>query len=411
MKSGDVFVFSNAGELVSKYQRKSIGSDGLFDEKWLQNVIFNNIALIKPTNPIYDRIKIIPLCRELTLNDGIRNLFLDILAITETGRLVLIECKLWKNPQARREVLAQTLEYASLMQTLSYSDLVSKLKQHINSGTEDPITFQFKENNIDFHEELLIDRISQSLKRGDFHLIIAGDGIRTDLVNLVNSRVMTGMTADLSLLELAVHQNAKEEILLSPSVPSETETITRTVLLSAEGLPAIIEEDEVAEVSEQNARSGPTRSLDEDVKAQNNLFWSRAIERIKFDHPDQEPLRRGGNNWCKANMPNPFKWITVYRMKDRIGVFLRYSGTEIEEVEKFFSERIENLKNEVSPEITVKYDSSAKGWSKAVFIGVTRDNVDTLDVETEEEQIEWLAIHLNKFVNYLRPIIHLLPNS
>ena len=66
----------------------------------------------------------------------------------------------------------------------------------------------------------MIDRISQSLKRGDFHQIIAGDGIRTDLVNLVNSRVMTGMRADLSLLELAVHQNAKEEILLSPSVPS-----------------------------------------------------------------------------------------------------------------------------------------------------------------------------------------------
>ena len=56
MKSGDLFVFSDAGELVSKYQRKSIGSDGLFDERWLQNVIFNNIALIEPTNPIYDRI-------------------------------------------------------------------------------------------------------------------------------------------------------------------------------------------------------------------------------------------------------------------------------------------------------------------------------------------------------------------
>ena len=97
MKRGDLFVFSDAGELVSKYQRKSIGSDGLFDERWLQNVIFNNIALIEPTNPIYDRIKIIPLCRELTLNDRIRNLFLDILAITQTGRLVLIECKLWKN--------------------------------------------------------------------------------------------------------------------------------------------------------------------------------------------------------------------------------------------------------------------------------------------------------------------------
>ena len=37
----------------------------------------------------------------------------------------------------------------------------------------------------------------------------------------------------------------------------------------------------------------------------------------------------------------------------------------------------------------MKYDSSAKGWSKAVFIGITIDNVDTLDVEIEEEQINY----------------------
>ena len=59
--------------------------------------------------------------------------FLDILAVTETGRLILVECKLWKNPQARREVLAQVIEYASLLQTLSYSDFVSRLKKYIRS--------------------------------------------------------------------------------------------------------------------------------------------------------------------------------------------------------------------------------------------------------------------------------------
>ena len=141
MKSGDVFIFDETGKLKSKYERESLGTGSIFDEKWLQKVLFENIELIKVCDPVYDKVKIVPLCRELTLNDGIRNLFLDVLAVTETGRLVLIECKLWKNPQARREVLAQTLEYATLMQKLSYSDLAAKLKKHIHleARTQFPI--------------------------------------------------------------------------------------------------------------------------------------------------------------------------------------------------------------------------------------------------------------------------------
>lgn len=39
-----------------------------------------------------------------------------------------MECKLWRNPQARREVLAQILEYASLLRGWSYGDLTARLK-------------------------------------------------------------------------------------------------------------------------------------------------------------------------------------------------------------------------------------------------------------------------------------------
>ena len=125
MKSGDIFAISEDGELLERFVRRPLNVGAQFDEKWLQEVLFANIDLIQPTDASYDRIKLVPLCRELNLNDGIRNLFLDILAITETGKLTLIECKLWKNPQARREVLAQAFEYASLLQSLSYSDLSS----------------------------------------------------------------------------------------------------------------------------------------------------------------------------------------------------------------------------------------------------------------------------------------------
>lgn len=410
MKSGDIYVFSKNGKLSSKFDRQRLNRESLFDEKWLQQVLFENIDLIKVSDPTYDKVRIIPLCRELTLNDGIRNLYLDILAVTETGRLILIECKLWKNPQARREVLAQTLEYASLMKKLSYSDLTAKLKKHISSGVKDPISETFNLLNVDFDESILIDRITESMRRGDFHLIIAGDGIRADLINLVNSDVMSGMTADLSLLEIAVHKNINGEILLSPTIPSETETVTRTVLLSAEGMPAVIEED-VENTSNTTSTVGVNRPMSNETKDANRNFWSKAIEVIEFDHPEQDQLRRGGSNWCKVILPKPLKWITAYRSKDRIGVFLRINSVNLDEYFDFFNGRLEQMKIEISQDIIVEIPDEKGDWSAALFIGVTLYDVDTLDPSTEEMQLDWISDHLNRFVNFLRPIIKELPLS
>lgn len=408
MKSGGVFTVDEAGKLITKFERLSLGGNSSFDEKWLQKVLFENIELIKVSDPVYDKITVIPLCRELTLNDGIRNLFLDVLAVTETGRLVLIECKLWKNPQARREVLAQTLEYGTLMQKLSYSDLAAKLKKHISSGTEDPIAHRLRKAGLEFDESLLIDRVSENIKQGNFHLIIAGDGIRGDLFNLVNSRLMSGMTADLSLLEIAVHKNSAGEIILCPSIPSETETIKRTVLISTEGMPAVIEE-ELEDQSEGVSSSGLSRPMNEEVKQANTLFWQKAISQITFEHPDQEPLRRGGNNWCKAALPDPLKWITAWRSKDKIGIFLRLARDDIEFYQQFFSDRIVSLREEISPAIRIETPEGKDGWGDALFLSIRLDDIDTLNPDTETFQIEWYNEYLNKYVNYLRALLNQLP--
>ena len=410
MKSGDIFAISEDGELLERFVRRPLNVGAQFDEKWLQEVLFANIDLIQPTDASYDRIQLVPLCRELNLNDGIRNLFLDILAITETGRLILIECKLWKNPQARREVLAQAFEYASLLQSLSYSDLSSKLRRHIDSGSEDPIIFALRSAGISVDESLLISRIDQGMKKGNFHVVIAGDGIRTDLVNLVNSPAMTGMTADLSLLEIAVHQDGEDKTLLSPSVPQEIETVTRTVLISTEGMPVSIEEDET-EINPLPNQASPTqRRMKEEKKELNTLFWQKAIEEIKFSHPDQDPLRRGGSNWSKALLPAPLKWITAWRSKDQIGVFLRIDGEDIPKYKVFFEERLDLMREEISSDISVNIPAEGSdGWSTALFLSVNYSEIDVYDPNTMDLQIEWLAEHLDKFVNYIRPILKQLP--
>lgn len=51
--------------------------------------------------------------------------------VTPSGLPVLVECKLWRNPEARREVVGQILDYAKELSRWSSSDLQRAVKQNL----------------------------------------------------------------------------------------------------------------------------------------------------------------------------------------------------------------------------------------------------------------------------------------
>jgi RecB family endonuclease NucS len=57
--------------------------------------------------------------REFSLPVG----YIDILAFTARGDIAIVECKLAKNTQAKREVIGQILDYAAHMWDMSYEEL------------------------------------------------------------------------------------------------------------------------------------------------------------------------------------------------------------------------------------------------------------------------------------------------
>ena len=68
----------------------------IFSEDHLQKLIFENPTLL-PVSSFEPYFKdVIPLCRELPTPAGP----LDNLYVTPEGDLILVECKLWKNPEA-----------------------------------------------------------------------------------------------------------------------------------------------------------------------------------------------------------------------------------------------------------------------------------------------------------------------
>ena len=61
----------------------------------------------------------VPICCELATSAG----YVDALYVNSLGRLTLAEFKLWRNPQARREVIGQILDYTKELACWDYEDL------------------------------------------------------------------------------------------------------------------------------------------------------------------------------------------------------------------------------------------------------------------------------------------------
>ena len=74
------------------------GRPGSYDEAWLRDLIFAHPRSlpIEEVEPVLAEVRAI--CTELPTPAGPA----DLLLLTASGGLVLIECKLWRNPEARR---------------------------------------------------------------------------------------------------------------------------------------------------------------------------------------------------------------------------------------------------------------------------------------------------------------------
>ena len=103
-------------------------------ERWLQELIRQHPTCL-PMDQIEPGIGcLIPVCMELPLPVG----SVDNLFITPEGNLVLVGVKLWGNPEARRKVVAQALDYATALFKLNYSELQATVRKADFNGAECP---------------------------------------------------------------------------------------------------------------------------------------------------------------------------------------------------------------------------------------------------------------------------------
>jgi len=205
-----------------------------FEEGWLQRLIERNPGLlpVEDIEPVFA--PLIPIGTEVGTDAGpIDNLF-----ISPAGYLTIVETKLWRNPEARRQVVGQIVDYAKDISHWSFEKLDMQVRnynrrhQSLENGILE--TIRFTKDSQMIGEAKLVDTISRNLERGRLLLLIVGDGIRESVEAMVEFLTRTPqLQFTLALVELQVYEiktGEAKDLLVIPQVVTRTREITRAVV-------------------------------------------------------------------------------------------------------------------------------------------------------------------------------------
>lgn len=218
--------FRGVKALKGRYERKTAAEIG-FKEEWLQRALAEDVELaLSPCREgglldSKDREKWVFWGKEVAVKEA-GGICIDILILSEFGRIGIIETKLAHNPDARREVVAQVLEYAIHLPSVPIEELP-------------PIPI------VDGGRPFVdLDTVEKKLQEGDYLLIIAGDQLDPRAVKLSNTLLSKHMIYgwDLALVGVAVFEQEggpnKKDFLLVPHLSGvlavEQRNVVRVVI-------------------------------------------------------------------------------------------------------------------------------------------------------------------------------------
>jgi hypothetical protein len=209
---------------------------------------------------------LIPLGREIPTPSG----YLDVLYTSPSGYLTLVEAKLWDNPEARREVIGQIVDYAKDFSRWRFEDLDAAVRRAGNPGILDAV----RQTDPDLDEIAYIDNVNRTLRRGACLLLVVGNGIREGVEALTAFLQRTpSLHFSLALVELGLFRakpGSEWPLLIQPRTVARTVEVVRAVVDVR--APAAIEV--TVTLPEDSARPtiGARRTLTEEA------FFSRLRE-------------------------------------------------------------------------------------------------------------------------------------
>jgi hypothetical protein len=211
-----------------------------YNESWVQRLVHQHpeILPISQIEPSFDKLHSV--CRELPLKFGsFRTGALDNLLITARGSLVIVETKLWRNPEARRAVVAQAMEYAAAIFKMNYEELEAAIKSaRQRAGETVASLYELATEGESIHEPDFIDAVARNLKLGRALVLVVGDGIREDILPLADLlQSHAGHRFAFALVQLAIYERPDGTMVVAPSLIARTTLIERGVVSIADFPP------------------------------------------------------------------------------------------------------------------------------------------------------------------------------
>lgn len=381
------------GEATARAPRLPLGDTAGRSESWLRDtlLVHPEVLPVAEIDPGYG--PLIPLCRELRTDAGP----LDLAFISPHGRLTLVECKLWKNPEARRTVVAQTLDYASAISKWSYSDLQRQVSQATKRQGNVPFE-QVRSKHPGVDEARFVDATARSLGAGRFLLLIVGDGIREDVESLaeyINRNTASDFT--LGLVEVGLYDLAEGALGIQPRVVAKTRTVDRVSFVPRVGsgsgyLTESLEPD--SEVS-----GGP--AVAENPKQAEYRAWWAPVIAAGFDDPDQEPAKLHWPNNVRAPLPWSQAWVTAYKYGGPSGVIGVSTGGRLGASQAML-ERLRPRIDAILAGLPEGFEFRPSSDGSGMTLAIVRP---CMQFGSDDEMRTWAADMLNRLVNVLRPAL------
>jgi hypothetical protein len=326
--------------------------------------------------------------------------FVDVLLVDANGRLVVVECKLWRNPQARREVVGQILDYARALSRFGYEDLQRQVS--IATRRQGNVLYALAQvAGTTLSEAEFVDRVSRDLAAGRFLLLVVGDGIAEGTRRIGEYlRDQPGLAFSFGLIEMAEYRHTDasgaDRVIMQPRVLAQTALIERHVIRSE--LPGVLVETTAPEPAPARTSAAQPRSTSDAAGAWRS-FSERLLAELRFDDPGQPQARGGGTGWIRVPLPDGL-YVNVYRAASSgvLGAQVRFAD---DEARAHYAALLEGREA-----ITAEFTSAGLGtleWQDGEVPLVSLTTPLTSGDDTETAQRAWMARAANQFVNSLRP--------
>jgi hypothetical protein len=257
----------------------------------------------------------------------------------------------------------------------------------------------------DLDEARFVDSVARYLQRGEFLLLVVGDGIREGAGALVEFLEGHGtLHFTFGLVEVAIYRTPAEALLVRPRIVARTDIVRRFVVQLPDGTG--LRDSDVTAADSAVVVDDPTLAAERD-KYQS--FWREFLDQLSLDDQSQ-PISapaRNQNQYFRLP-PTSTASICAYvaQSSGEAGVYLTFAKGAVGD--RLYSALLEE-RSSIDGALGMPVDwhvAQGKGWvvAKEAYSGVILK-------DHRREAQEFMRDRVNRFVNVFRGRIERLARS